>query len=277
MKKSMSFVLISCLFISMQPVMAMEEAESPAIAQQGAKTSAVLSWFKSLRKPTMEDLKNVKIYLNSKGRCLRYGEGCSIRERAVLVTLTVLVAAAVATLGAVGIKKLKNKRGEEWMRYAEDGDLGGIQRLIDAGIDVNKQDQSRNTALIYAAWNGHPAVVDALIKAGAEINKQNKNDDTALIYAALQGHSAVVDALIKAKADVNLQNADGNTALIYAAWKGHPEIVKILLDNGADVNLQNNNGETASDVIDVTTVEGININRMIRKKREEKEQSGGGV
>ena len=93
----------------MQPLMAMETAvekqAEPAIEQQEAKPSAVLSWWQSLRKRTPQDWQKAKNYVQSKYRCLRYGEACSKKERAALAALAAAVGIAVAG-AAWGVKKV---------------------------------------------------------------------------------------------------------------------------------------------------------------------------
>ena len=89
MKKIISFLLLNALL--MQPIMAQEQATPSA----QASPSTWLSWFKSLRVPTMQDLQKARSYVNSKYRCLRHGENCTKTERAVLGTLVALVTAAI--------------------------------------------------------------------------------------------------------------------------------------------------------------------------------------
>ncbi len=261
MKKSLLFSIISCLFISMQPLMAMETAvekqAEPAIEQQEAKPSAVLSWWRSLRRPTQQDRQNVKDYVNSKYRCLRYGEGCSRKERAKLVALAALVGVAVGAT-AWKAKKFIDKKfiekkwilkeeSRRWFSYAFDGNFENIKKLIDAGIDVNIQNNRGNTALMLAAHAGHVEIVRELLAApGIEVNKQDNNGNTALMEAAYGGDAGIVQQLLKAPGiDVNKQDSNGITALMEAAYGGHVEIVRELLADGAEVNKQNNSGVTA--------------------------------
>ncbi len=60
---------------------------------------------------------------------------------------------------------------------------------------------------------------------------------TALIVAAFSGHPAVVGLLIDAKAPLNARTLHGCTALYQATVKGHTECVRVLLKSGADVNI----------------------------------------
>ena len=59
-----------------------------------------------------------------------------------------------------------------------------IQRIIDAGADVNARTGNGKTALIVAvSSNEDPAVVEALIKAGADIEIKSNDGGTALMFA----------------------------------------------------------------------------------------------
>ena len=69
-----------------------------------------------------------------------------------------------------------------------------------------------------------------LTKAGADVNLSTTNTKiTALMFAASNGHVKCVEALITAGADVNLCNSDGCTALIKAALKAHAKCVDVLI------------------------------------------------
>ena len=59
-----------------------------------------------------------------------------------------------------------------------------------------------NTALVWAAVNGHQETLDLLIRAGAIVNLQNPNGWTALKAAIVNRRITCVNALIEAGADV---------------------------------------------------------------------------
>ncbi|MBQ3456291.1 MAG: ankyrin repeat domain-containing protein, partial [Synergistaceae bacterium] len=66
----------------------------------------------------------------------------------------------------------------------EEGDTQGIMEAINAGANINAQDNDGKTALMLIAENGHKEIVNVLIKAGADVNAKNKEGMTALILAA---------------------------------------------------------------------------------------------
>ena len=110
---------------------------------------------------------------------------------------------------------------------------------------INAQDAKGNTALILAARFGHTKIVQQLLEAGADVNKQNnRKRDTALMEAVSSQCPVMVQQLLKAGADVNKQSFWGDTALMYAALHS-VELVQLLLEAGADVNIKNSEGRTA--------------------------------
>lgn len=108
------------------------------------------------------------------------------------------------------------------------GDAEAVQRLLDAGVDVNATDPDGWTALMFAAHRGDNEVVTLLLDAGAEVNTESQDGSTPLMAAALSGHLDVVEVLINAGANVSVTNKIGVTALAIAQQDGHTEIAKLL-------------------------------------------------
>ncbi len=132
------------------------------------------------------------------------------------------------------------------LKAVKDNDASTIQKLIDAGIDVEVKDKTGNTALMHAAYAGHAEIVKALIAAGASINAKNHSDRTALMYATSKGHIEIMVVLITGGAEVNVQDRTGWTPVIYATYKWYnTEAVNTLISYGAKVNTKNSKGRTA--------------------------------
>ena len=91
-----------------------------------------------------------------------------------------------------------------------------------------------NTALMFAAVEGHTESIQTLLAAGANPNLANKDGFTALMFAVLEGHTESIQTLLAAGANPNLATKRGDTALIAAADMGHTEIVRILQEAMAD-------------------------------------------
>ena len=58
--------------------------------------------------------------------------------------------------------------------------MEAVERLIQAGGDVNEKDVNGDTLLHYASRNGHVEVVNVLIQAGGDVNKENQKGYTHL-------------------------------------------------------------------------------------------------
>lgn len=84
--------------------------------------------------------------------------------------------------------------------------------LEDCRTLVNVKGPHGNTALHYAAQNGHYWIIDLLLrkkKSVLEINAQNEDGDTPLHLAVVNKHRMVVDLLVAHGADAFLKNAKG--------------------------------------------------------------------
>ena len=133
------------------------------------------------------------------------------------------------------------------MTAARTGRLAAVKVLLAHGADPNRKEAYRKqTAIMWAAAEGHTEVVTTLIKAGADFRAPLKSGFTPLLFAVREGRTGVVQALIEAGADVNetMQPRDaprkspraGTSALLLAATNAHFELATLLLDAGADPN-----------------------------------------
>lgn len=60
------------------------------------------------------------------------------------------------------------------MYLANEGDLEGIEELLESGTNVNFTDIDGRTALHVAACQGHADVVDLLLRSGAEVDPKDR-------------------------------------------------------------------------------------------------------
>ena len=87
-----------------------------------------------------------------------------------------------------------------------------------------------------AARTGKLGPVKALLARGADVNARERHGQTALMWAAAEGHAEVVEALLKAGADFRTPLPSGFTPLFFAVREGRTDVVRVLLKAGADVN-----------------------------------------
>src|SRR5262249_2971059 len=119
----------------------------------------------------------------------------------------------------------------------------------DAGAAVDAKDRIGQTALMWAAADGHADVVETLVRAGADAHARLKSGFTPLLFAAREGRIGAVRALLNAGVDVNgvirterrlggTAARNGVSALIVAVENAHFELALELVKAGADPNDQ---------------------------------------
>ena len=120
---------------------------------------------------------------------------------------------------------------------------GVMQVLIDAGADIDTQNNNGCSPLHTACGAGDFDVVKMLVRAGARVCATN--DTGCLAQAVFCGHTETVRYLVcLPEVDVNHRNADHNTALQEAVLWKQTDVVQVLIDAGADVNIQNYEGSS---------------------------------
>ncbi|MDD2789070.1 MAG: ankyrin repeat domain-containing protein [Sulfurimonas sp.] len=84
-----------------------------------------------------------------------------------------------------------------------------------------------------------------LVEAGADVNAQDNRQNTPLILATKKKNRELVRFLVMSGADLNLANDEGITPLHQAAFSGNPIVVEYLLSVGANPALKSKSGYTA--------------------------------
>ena len=111
--------------------------------------------------------------------------------------------------------------------------------LLNVGANINaKETWNGQSALMWAAAEGHVPVVHTLIDHGADIRARSNSGATPLLFAARKGSMNAVRALLAAGSDVNEKRPDGATPLLTAVINGHEDLVDLLLEQGADPNVE---------------------------------------
>ena len=105
--------------------------------------------------------------------------------------------------------------------------------IFDANSQKNPTDlEARNsqgqTPLMAAIYQGNTELALWLIQAGANVNAQDDMANSPFLYAGAEGMLNIVKAALNHGADFSVLNRYGGTALIPAAEKGHLDVVKLL-------------------------------------------------
>ncbi|HEX5604784.1 MAG TPA: ankyrin repeat domain-containing protein [Pyrinomonadaceae bacterium] len=130
-------------------------------------------------------------------------------------------------------------------RAASDGNVTAVQKLLNAGADVNVREHEGETPLMYAAVAGKTEVVKLLLDRGADINAVSLNNETALARAVGVNQYDAVKLLLDRGADIEKSISPDGPPLIYAAGGDDLKMVKLLLERGANVNSRDTDGNSA--------------------------------
>ena len=132
-------------------------------------------------------------------------------------------------------------------RQLGDRQRAGIEEV--AGVDPDAtEDYQGQTALMWAAAEGHADVVAILLEAGADPDIQARVSDlsnrsmrtdfptggfTAAMWAAREGHEDVLRTLADAGADLDLHNGDSASAMSIAIVNDRFDLAAAMLEMGA--------------------------------------------
>jgi len=120
-----------------------------------------------------------------------------------------------------------------------------VRAALAAGAHVNVRGAGGRSPLVLAAAGHHAEVARVLVEAGGDVNLQDDRQDSAFLLAGAEGDTATL-RLVAPRADPTVLNRFGGTALIPAAERGHVEAVRVLLEQTrVDVNHVNRLGWTA--------------------------------
>ncbi|MGR2856047.1 ankyrin repeat domain-containing protein [Erwinia sp. 1181_3] len=127
-----------------------------------------------------------------------------------------------------------------FLRAAQQGEQDILQQCRDQGVDLNVTTAQRTSAITLGAQHQHYACVAWLIEAGADINQQ---DDTCLnpfLLACLNNDLTLLRLLLPAAPDLTRVTRFGGIGLTPASEKGHVEIVRELLSR-TTINVNHTN------------------------------------
>lgn len=118
---------------------------------------------------------------------------------------------------------------QELVLSAKRGDPVGVWAALASGAAPDFTDRFGNTALIFAARDGHLDIAEILIDYGATVDWQDDEWVTPLILAASRNHPEVVTLLINHGAKLAIKDQWGRTALDYAERRGSDDPIAVML------------------------------------------------
>lgn len=123
-----------------------------------------------------------------------------------------------------------------------------IKKLLDQGLDVNLQNQLKDTLLMQAIKNDSRDIFDLLLKSNADINIKNNRGKTAF-YIALETFDRFEYVKTLLKLGININSAldnSGRTPLMIAIERNDEDLIKLLLRHkDIDIDVIDNNGKSA--------------------------------
>lgn len=190
-------------------------------------------------------------------------------------------------LAAGGSAKAARWNGETAVMIAAGaGSLETVKLLALHGADINITDPlRRQTALMWAAAEGHSDVVAGLVEMGANVNAVSKNGFTPLVFSTTKNDVASLNTLIKAGASPNVVLLSGGQPLIVAMSYKNTGAALALVEGGADINVKDRGGNTMlhlaaqnGDLVVVKTLlgKGIDPNARTPKSMAPAGARGGG-
>jgi len=139
------------------------------------------------------------------------------KQKTVISTLLLTLMVIIASCGSKD-SKAQNKASKEAPSMdihtaVVTGNLEVVRQHIAAGSDINQKDPyGGSSPLISAALFGKTDIAKALIDAGADINFQNNEQSTALHTASFFCRPEIVKMLLDKKADKTIRNKYNSTA-----------------------------------------------------------------
>ena len=157
-------------------------------------------------------------------------------------------------------KKAKISNSQEWFHAAKTGNLGGLNRMIIEGIDIDCVDEKGCTALIRASGHSRRAVVSFLLQQNANIEARSHNGSTALSSSIIGNCRRVAGLLLDKGANVNALGPSDYSYATIAAAQWNDAMLSILYRNGGDIFVLNKSKQTLLHIIALAAEYYNNVN-----------------
>ncbi|WP_289141054.1 ankyrin repeat domain-containing protein [uncultured Brevibacillus sp.] len=123
---------------------------------------------------------------------------------------------------------------------AAQGDIDALKQHLEQGIDINVRNRQKRTAILIAAMNDQYKAVQFLVDAGANVDLQDETCFNPFLYGCINNKLELVKMMIKAGTDIDLLTRFGGVGITPASEKGHVEIVHELLTT-TEINVNHTN------------------------------------
>ncbi len=128
----------------------------------------------------------------------------------------------------------------DFLTAAEKGQLEILKSCLEKGVDINTTNRQGRTAIVNASLNKHYECVSFLINAGADINKQDQTCFNPFLLSCLNDDLTLLRIVLPAKPNLDLLTRFGGVGITPASEKGHVEIVRELLEK-TEINVNHTN------------------------------------
>ncbi|MBP6122401.1 MULTISPECIES: ankyrin repeat domain-containing protein [Providencia] len=129
---------------------------------------------------------------------------------------------------------------QEFLSAAEQGQLEILKDCLGKGVDINVTNRQGRTAIVNASLNKHYECVSFLINAGADINKQDQTCFNPFLLSCLNNDLTLLRIVLPANPDLDVLSRFGGIGITPASEKGHVEIVRELLEK-TEINVNHTN------------------------------------
>ena len=131
------------------------------------------------------------------------------------------------------------------LHYASNrGHTSIVKSLLDAGVDVNRQDQYGRSPIQLAAMYGHVPTVRAILAYGADVNAKDRWGKSPLNSAEIGGYYKIAVLLLQHGAIPTPDDSYLHAVLCAAAAYGYSEVVLKLIQAGAEPQRKDEYGMT---------------------------------
>ena len=147
----------------------------------------------------------------------------------------------LAPLPTISTKSNQNRLSFAWARppvdflvgplmvdAAKAGDIKRLKSTLRFVRNINFMDDTRATALHFAASRGYNDIAQLLLSKGASIEVVDNYNDTPLHHAVWYGHTSTVELLLSKGASIEAVNKYNYTPLHLAEMEGHIRIETLL-------------------------------------------------